>query len=294
MQYLNKRALTVRGLPNKMPTVDIPPIAPIRPLRRKQLLYQLAQEAIKSYIIEHSLKPGDPLPSETDLAQQLGIGRNSVREAVKALEALGILEARAGAGIFVRTFSFDSILDNLAYGLHFEIKRLADVLEVRYHIEYGMVPRVIESQTPQQLRHLHGLLAQMREIADRGRYSAEQDETFHRLLYENIDNSVLLKVLHVFWAIYRQAQDMVSMPEPADPLDTYQRHAELVQALEARDIGAMQTAMARHRKGVDSRVRMLEQAQRQEAAAGRNGLDGRAALAERSPTRISQVTPVGQ
>jgi DNA-binding FadR family transcriptional regulator len=290
----NNRILKVRGLPNKMQTVDIPPVAPIKPLRRKQLLYQLAQEAIKSYIIEHSLKPGDPLPPESDLAQQLGIGRNSVREAVKALEALGILEARAGAGIFVRTFSFDSIFDNLAYGLHFEIKRLADVLEVRYHIEYGMVPRVIESQTPAQLKHLHIVLTQMREVADRGRYSAELDETFHRLLYENIDNSVLLKVLHVFWAIYRQAQNMVSMPEPADPIDTYQRHADLVQALEARDIGAMQTAMARHRKGVDTRVRMLEQAQRQEVEAGRNGSLGGAVIDDNSPTHLSKVTPSGQ
>jgi DNA-binding FadR family transcriptional regulator len=277
-----------------MQIVDIPPVAPIKPLRRKQLLYQLAQEAIKSYIIEHSLKPGDPLAPETDLAQQLGIGRNSVREAVKALEALGILEARAGAGVFVRTFSFDSILDNLPYGLHFEIKRLADVLEVRYHIEYGMVPRVIESQTPSQLQHLHRILAKMREMADRGRYSAEYDETFHRLLYENIDNSVLLTVLHVFWAIYRQAQDMVSMPEPTDPLDTYQRHADLVLALEARDVGAMQSAIMAHGKGVDSRVRMLEQAQRQAAAAGRTGLDLRAASDERSLARISPTTPPEQ
>jgi DNA-binding FadR family transcriptional regulator len=257
-----------------MPTVDVPPIPPIKPVRRKQLLYQLAQEEIKAYVIEHSLKPGDPLPAESDLAQQLGIGRNSVREAVKALEAVGIIEARAGAGLFVRTFTFDSILDNLGYGLHFEIKRLADVLEVRYHIEYGMVPRVIESQTPAQLTHLRRVLAQMREVAERGRYSADYDETFHRLLYQNVDNSVLLTVLHVFWAIYREAQDMVSMPEPADPMDTYQRHADLLQALEARDVEAMQTAMVRHRKGVDTRVRMLEQAQQDAVAAGRDSSVG--------------------
>jgi DNA-binding FadR family transcriptional regulator len=274
-----------------MQSVDVPPVAPIKPVRRKRLLYQLAQEEIKSYIIEHSLKPGDPLPPETDLAQQLGIGRNSVREAVKSLEALGILEARPGAGLFVRTFSFDSILDNLAYGLHFEIKRLADVLEVRYHIEYGMVPRVIESQTPEQLQRLRGMLAKMRTVAERGQYSAEYDETFHRLLHENDNNSVLLKILDIFWAIYRQAQEKVSMPEPADPLDTYQRHADLVQALEMRDIGAMQTAMARHRKGVDTRVRMLEQAQREAVTASRNGSDDRADLDERNPTRIAQIAP---
>ena len=263
------------------------PVARLKTVRRKQLLYQLAQDEIKSYIIEHSLKPGDPLLPESELAQQLGISRNSVREAVKSLEALGILEARAGAGVFVRTFSFDPILDNLAYGLHFEIKRLADVLEVRYHLEYGLVPRVIESQTPEQLQRLRAVLTQMQEVAERGQYSTAYDETFHRLLYENIDNSVLLKILDIFWAIYRLAQQKVSMPEPADPLDTYQRHADLVQALEARDVGTMQTAMARHRKGVDSRVRMLEVAQKQQPAADGSGSVGRSALDDRSPTRLA-------
>ena len=115
-----------------------------------------------------------------------------------------------------------------------------------------------------QVQRLRQVLRQMREVADRGGYSADYDETFHRLLYENVDNSVLLTILQVFWSIYRQAQDMVAMLEPADPLDTYQRHADIVEALEERDIAAMQTAMVRHRKGVDTRVKMLEQAQTQE------------------------------
>lgn len=67
-----------------MPTVGSP-VPLFKTVKRKQLLHQLAQDEIKSYIIEHSLKPGDPLLSETELAQQLGISRNSAREAVKAL-----------------------------------------------------------------------------------------------------------------------------------------------------------------------------------------------------------------
>lgn len=165
---------------------------------------------------------------------------------------------------------------------------------MRYHIEYGMVPRVIESQMPEQLQRLRGVLAKRREVTERGQYFAEYDETFYGVLYENVDNSVLLKILDIYWAIYRQAQKKVSMPEPADPLDTYQRHADFVQALEARDIGAMQTAVALHRKGVDSRVRILEEAQKLQAAAGRNGSVGKAALDDRSPTRLSKVTPPEQ
>src|SRR5688572_817043 len=110
---------------------------PIKTMRRKQLLYQTVQQEIKSYIAEHSLKAGDSLPPETELAQQLGISRTSVREAVKSMETLGILEARPGAGLFVRKFSFDPLLDNLPYGLMTGLKDLQDILEIRFHIEYG-------------------------------------------------------------------------------------------------------------------------------------------------------------
>src|SRR6266567_958567 len=102
----------------------------LKSLGRKKLLYQAVQEEIKSYILKHRLVPGDAIPTEHELAQQLDISRNSVREAVKSLEALGILESRAGSGLYVRSFSFDSILNNLPYGLLFDLKVLMDLVEV--------------------------------------------------------------------------------------------------------------------------------------------------------------------
>jgi DNA-binding FadR family transcriptional regulator len=237
--------------------------ARLKAMKPRQLLYQAVQEEIKAYIVANSLGPGDALPPETELAQQLNISRNSVREAVKSLEALGILEARPGSGLFVREFSFDPILDNLAFGLRFDAKQLSDILEVRYHIEYGMVERVIQAVTLDQFQRLRNLLRQMEAIAAEGSYSADLDQDFHRCLYENVDNSVLLKILDIFWAIYREAQERVLMPEPADPLDTYQRHVDILRALEAGDVSGMQAAVRAHRLGIQLRVRMLEQAQRQ-------------------------------
>ncbi len=76
-----------------------------RKLKRPQFLYQAVQDEVKAYILEQSLMPGDALPPETELAEQLGVSRNSVREAIKSLETLGIVEARTGAGLFVRNFS---------------------------------------------------------------------------------------------------------------------------------------------------------------------------------------------
>ena len=68
----------------------------LRRLERRPLFSQSVQEKIKSYVIENGLRPGDPLPSEADFAQQLGVSRNSVREAAKSLQTLGYIEARVG------------------------------------------------------------------------------------------------------------------------------------------------------------------------------------------------------
>jgi DNA-binding FadR family transcriptional regulator len=119
----------------------------LKALKRTPLLHQI-QEEIKSYVIRNNLRPGDALPSEGDLARQLGIGRNSVREAVKSLEVLGILEARAGSGLFVRAFTFDAIINNLPYGLLSDSKTVEDLVEIRACLERGFVEHVIEKVTP--------------------------------------------------------------------------------------------------------------------------------------------------
>ncbi len=118
-----------------------------RKLKRPQFLYQAVQDEVKAYIIEQALMPGDALPPETELAEQFGVSRNSVREAIKSLESLGIVEARTGAGLFVSNFSFDPLLENLAYGMMFDLKDLADILEVRFHIEHSMIDQAVSAVT---------------------------------------------------------------------------------------------------------------------------------------------------
>jgi DNA-binding FadR family transcriptional regulator len=235
---------------------------PLQVLKRRQLLYQAVQEEIKSYIIANGLRPGDPLPSEGELAQQLDISRNSVREAVKSLEALGILEARPGSGLFVRDFTFDSILENLPYGIMFAMERLSNIMEIRFHIEYGMMERVNDECTPEQIAHLHQVLAQWRTLAEQGQYSASDDRLFHQILYENVDNPVLIQILDVFWVVFRHAQTEADLPDVRDPLHTFQIHEQLVEAMECRDAARMRELMVEHREGIETRIRQMHSAPR--------------------------------
>jgi DNA-binding FadR family transcriptional regulator len=224
---------------------EIVPSQGLKALKRTPLLHQI-QEEIKSYVIRNNLRPGDPLPSEGDLARQLGIGRNSVREAVKSLEVLGILEARAGSGLFVKSFSFDAIINNLPYGLLSDSKTVQDLAEVRAYLEYGLVEHVIERVTPDQFELLGDIVDRMRSAAEAGEYAAEADRAFHDALYRNLDNPVLLSLLDVFWLAVSRATERSSVFDPPDPKETVESHKRILDALRDRSPEQMHAAFDYH------------------------------------------------
>jgi len=234
---------------------------PMNAIKRKPMLYQTVQDVVKSYILQHGLRAGDALPPETELAQQLNVSRNSVREAVKALEALGILETRPGTGLFVRHFSFDPILDNLAYGMLFDLEHLNDVLEVRCQLELGMVEKVVQKVTPDQVQRVREALDEMRLSAEQGVYSAEADRAFHQHLYDNVKNLLLWKILDIFWEVQRHAIHYRAMPGPSDPMESYRVHIPIMDALAAGDAEAMRAAIASHYHGIERRIQRFQESQ---------------------------------
>lgn len=217
-----------------------------RKLKRPQFLYQAVQDEVKAYIIEQSLVPGDALPPETELAEQLGVSRNSVREAIKSLETLGIVEARTGAGLFVRNFSFDPLIENLAYGMMFDLKDLADILEVRFHIEHSMIDQAVAAVTDEQLGQFQAILERMRTLLGQGKDYAEEDRLFHRTLWANVKNRSVGKIVDVFWMIFSQARQRTPIPSNPDPMQIYQWHADIVDSLVAGDTEAARVAIVRH------------------------------------------------
>jgi DNA-binding FadR family transcriptional regulator len=214
----------------------------------------MVQEEIKAHIIHNRLRPGDPLPTEAELAQQLEVSRSSVREAVKALEVLRIVEVRHGSGLFVQDFSFDPIFENLPYAVLTELKQVTDILEIRFLLEYGMAERAVESLTDEQLEGLRATLQRMEERSRRGEYSPADDRAFHEGLYQNVGNPILVMILDVFWELFRQARERSKLAEVRDPRETYERHVEIFKALEHRDVNAVHEAIAGHNIGLVKRL----------------------------------------
>lgn len=222
---------------------------PLRPLAKPPSLHHSVQLALKEYITASDLRPGDPLPAEGELARRLGVSRTSVREAVKALETVGVLETRRGSGVFVGTFSFDPLLEALPYGLMVDTHDLTDLLDVRGALEDAMVPRAIAAQTPEQLEQLGSVLRAMRELAEAGDPIDRPDRAFHRTLFEPIGNRVLLRLIDIFWESFHRAAVHVDLGND-QPLATWQDHARIVEAFERRDVDEMRRSLDEHYHGI--------------------------------------------
>lgn len=230
---------------------------------RTETIYRAAQDRIKQYIIAHKLTPGDPIPTETTLARELGISRNSLREALKALATAGIVETRHGLGTYVGQASLAPLIDGMAFNLVQSISRdtqtLREMLELREILELELVRRVVGSHTPEQLGHLEACIVRMEEDAERGIMDPIVDRTFHDALYEPLDNRVVTLILHAFWDV----QDGVEAQLPANvtftSLTNARWHRNIFAAIHRGDATAAVEAMREQFTGVRSRLNVLEE-----------------------------------
>jgi DNA-binding FadR family transcriptional regulator len=217
----------------------------LRTLERRPL-YRQVQEAIKKYIITNRLEAGDALPPEGELATQLGISRNSVREGVKALQVLGVVDSRVGSGMFVRPFSFDPIFENLPYSLIVDLGMVEDMLELRRVLDLGIAADLIEAVTPVQLASLTAILD---DWSASDAYRPALDQAFHQRLYGILDNVLIRRLGDVFWQTYRQ----VAAPHDENPVDskaTLRLHENIVAALAAGDVDLLRSAIDDHYPGI--------------------------------------------
>lgn len=233
------------------PTLTTTPA--LEPVEQTKSIHLRAQESIKDFIIRNQLMPGAPLPPEGSLAKQLGISRNSVREAIKALESLGVVETRRGTGLFVGDFTFDVLLDNLPYGLQSDMTALEDLLEVRRVLETGMAHRVAALVDDEQLAGLRHALDEMRARAEAGNSFPQEDRAFHQLLYAKVDNRVLSKLIDVFWLAHHRTALNTDIKDP-NPYSTYEWHEAIYSALASRKVDELVATIDRHYDGIYERL----------------------------------------
>ncbi|MCC6703922.1 MAG: FadR family transcriptional regulator [Thermomicrobiales bacterium] len=225
---------------------------------RREALHDTIQHRIERYIIETGSKPGDALPSQQELARALGISMPSLREAMKSLEALGVVEVRQGSGTFVGRFSFDAFVDGLAFRIRLEAsehrRTVTEFLDIRMILERAYVQQVAVETNDAHVAELYALVEEMNQVAAEGRQFRDEDRRFHVLLYRPVENAMLEMLVGAFWELSLMARNEFDVA-PVSPATTAAEHLEIVDALAARDPERAARAMTVHFDGILSRIK---------------------------------------
>lgn len=229
----------------------------VKLLGRRERLFVEVRKAIEEYILEQELQPGDRLPSEPELCEMFGVSRTATREAMKLLEAFGVVSIEPGRGTFIKQVSPAEILEQLPLNLAFRNKDFAEVAEVRLVLEQYCVEQAASmiaeeqlgrngrgTQAADLLGELEQCLARMKEKAESGQRFFEDDVRFHRAITEYVDNRVLLLVLEVFWSLRQRVPE--EEKSISELLDRYERHRELYEVLKAGDGERAKAALQAH------------------------------------------------
>ena len=223
----------------------------LQPMATRSVVERIV-ERITNAIINGELKPGDKIPTELELSESIGVGRNSVREAIKILVSLGVLQIRRAEGTFVCDSFNDHMLDPLVYGLIMEKDTSGDIVELRRIFETGILELVIRKVTDAQLRQIERAFRRLEQVVSSLDVTAEQvldaDIAFHGVLVKITDNNLIDRVSNMIERLTvpsrrRTIEQMLARDGGKRMIDL---HAELVDMIRARDSAGIPAAMEHH------------------------------------------------
>ncbi|NYD78729.1 FadR/GntR family transcriptional regulator [Arthrobacter cupressi] len=218
------------------------------------------QSDIMDLILERELEAGDPLPTENELAASLGVGRNTLRESLKVLQAMGVIEIRHGFGMFVAPSNFDAFADGLVFRGRLSLRQNGEdalqLLGIRQALETGLLPAAVAAATPGHLERLAEAVEHLEQLAQAGEHSAAADAEFHRRLFEPLGNELLQQLLGVFGKVHRRIQ-LEAGPATDDAAAVAALHRKIYDAVAAGDAAAAAGLLASRFEELRGRITAL-------------------------------------
>lgn len=211
------------------------------PIRRINLTSQV-MESIKRYILDNNLKPGDRLPTEKELVAELGVSRNILREALKSLEAVGLIHIRVGDGMYVSDFDFAGILHHITFAISRSEQEIKHFMNARLVIEVGALQYIIDQIQECDFDELEQVLNRFDEGATIEE-SAKLDLEFHQKLLAISRNPILTEFGTFLGRFFIGVLYFVSADRK---VPTSNAHRDLLAALRARDLVRCSEIMRAH------------------------------------------------
>jgi len=216
-------------------------------------------EQIKRLILLSGLRPGDPIPTETDLCQELGVSRSSVREAIRSLATLDIVEVRHGHGTVVGKMSLAPLVETLVFrgvlSPGDDLAALREVVDLRRAFDLALTDRVVEAHRGKADESLQRLVDQMMASAEKEQPFLADDRQFHSELLNPIGNQLAGQLVAAFWDIHTAVLPRLDLALPADLRQTAKAHGDILASAQSGDHEGYRKAIIEHYEPL---LRMLD------------------------------------
>lgn len=220
------------------------------PIETHSLVVELTRRLL-DYILKGNVRPGEKIPAERQLSEALGVGRSAIREAIKALTVLGILEVRQGYGTYVKQTSSSLLTQSIEWGLLLGEKHTMDLVEARMLFEVDIARLAAQRWEGTELDELRDILDRMKNasLSD----FVEADVQFHMKLCDMAKNSVLKNVLSNIRVLLRTWIQCV-IDKAGETAFSYQDHYAIYEAVARRDPDGAAKAMEYHMSDASKRL----------------------------------------
>ncbi|MCX5830010.1 MAG: FadR/GntR family transcriptional regulator [Deltaproteobacteria bacterium] len=221
-----------------------------QPIQAKKI-YEEVVEQIRQLMENGTLKPGDKLLSERELAEKLQVSRASVREALRALEMMGFVEIKAGGGTFIKETSGDEIIQPLAMFLSIEKGSFFEIYEIRKIFEIAAAHLAAQRATPVDLAKIEENLEKMKAALtdDDSEKGEDSDAAFHFSIAEATQNSWLLRLLNTISDSFHKSISVARRQlylTPGYPQLLMDQHTKIYEAIRDRNPNLAQKVMLEH------------------------------------------------
>lgn len=216
----------------------------LEPVKKQTVTENIVQQ-IKKMIETGEFKIGEKLPSERELVQTLSVSRIAVREAIKGLAALNLVEVRPGEGTFVKAVTSKEFVDSFDYTLLLERSTFRELLETRRFLEVELAGLAAERATPEDLDAMKKSLEAMKEDLSLGRDYLESDVSFHNAIIEASGNNILNELLNNIADLLRESRRKTMSVQGAVGR-AIEGHMEIYEKVKARDPHGARQAMLNH------------------------------------------------
>jgi GntR family transcriptional repressor for pyruvate dehydrogenase complex len=216
----------------------------ITPIKKTRVAEEVA-DRIRVLMLDGTFPAGEPLPSERHLAERFGVSRGSIRDALRTLETIGLLETRHGQGTFPHELSVDRLVAPLASVMAYRSDLQDELVDVRRMFEPAVARFAAQRATEEDLADLQSILDAQRQKVKTGQSAIVEDTAFHAILARATRNRVVMSIMATLNDLLVESRTE-SLLQKGRPTRSVDGHEAVVAALRRRDAEGASQAMSNH------------------------------------------------